>query len=839
MAASTLIATMFRRRLAILAVVFVAAFALPLIKLARLTTTRGEELRETAEANLVSKQLLPTGRGKILDRKGRVLAVDRPSYDVAVDYSVITGQWAYSEAARQARRANKNTWKQLSPIQRDELVQTLLPEYRRRLDEGWRAFASISNVPLSDIEDRKSAVVAEVSRQAATVWERQRLARETELSRGRDLATEISISEVDSKPIREQTQPHVLLNNIDDRTAFALRQIMPAARAAGSAGSAPHSSGMSVSAGVGGLSGSAPMAAGAPSRSGFETDASDPASGQRVVLPGLRIIDGSGREYPFDEVNISIDRSSFPGPIRSGTPKEVLVRGLGVHVVGWMRGRLYKEDLAARPRLASDGTPDLGFYAEGDSIGASGIEASAERELRGLRGQITERLDTGEVQTVERVAGKDVSLTIDAMLQARVQALLDPAVGLAVVQPWQRNKAAPAGTPLKAAAVVLDIDSGDILAMVSTPTFTRQQLREDPDSVFKDTANLPLLNRAIARPYPPGSIVKPLMYAAAVTDGVIEYDRTIACNGHLNPDQPKTFRCWVFKPPLNTTHAAQFGHPLNAAEALMVSCNIYFYTVGRTIGPERITKWYELFGCGPNALHPRLGVGDYYAGAAGATVRPIASDDDEMLGTDLARSPLHASAAGRKGVSPGEATLMGIGQGPVAWTPLHAADAFATLARGGVRIVPRLRMDDELTTVDLQLDRRAVAVALEGLHRAVADELGSGHHITIDAGPGVRGGRELIFNLPNVAIWGKSGTADSGQLARDSNGDLVRDAAGNTVSLDHSWFVVLVAPGDSARPKLAVALVVENGGSGGKVAGPLCNQLLRALAAEGYLERAD
>ncbi|MFN5662725.1 MAG: penicillin-binding transpeptidase domain-containing protein, partial [Planctomyces sp.] len=178
-------------------------------------------------------------------------------------------------------------------------------------------------------------------------------------------------------------------------------------------------------------------------------------------------------------------------------------------------------------------------------------------------------------------------------------------------------------------------------------------------------------------------------------------------------------------------------------------------------------------------------------------------------------------------------TLMGIGQGPVAWTPLHAADAYATLARSGLRIVPRLRMDEPLRSINLGLNPRSVAIALEGLSKAVNDERGTGHHITVDWPDGAR--RENIFTAPGVQVWGKSGTADSGQKARDAQGRLLADDRGQAISLDHAWFVVLAGRAGENRPRYAVAVLVEFGGSGGRIAGPLTNQILLALKAEGYL----
>jgi penicillin-binding protein 2 len=175
--------------------------------------------------------------------------------------------------------------------------------------------------------------------------------------------------------------------------------------------------------------------------------------------------------------------------------------------------------------------------------------------------------------------------------------------------------------------------------------------------------------------------------------------------------------------------------------------------------------------------------------------------------------------------SEADCAMLGIGQGLIGWTPLHAADAYATLARGGLRITPRIRNDagaPPQQRIDLGFKPQAVALALRGLERSVGEDRGTGHHITFVGADGVTM-KENTFNLPGVKVWGKSGTADSGFKSASSE-----------ASLDHSWFVVLVGP-EGGQPKYAISVMVENGGSGGRVAGPLCNQVLWQLRAEGYL----
>jgi penicillin-binding protein 2 len=801
---------MFQTRVALLAGFFAIGMGATLARMAYLTSAKGEAARAEAEARLIAQTWQPTVRGRILDRKGRVLAQDRPSFHIAVDYPVISGEWAFRQAARAARRsAGAERWRQLSPVQREQLVNSMVPEFQRRLENDWRTFARLAGLSETELDERRAQIVAEVSRAASTIWEQRRIEMEEELSRGRDLAGDVPLAEV-ARPIREQRSAHVILRNVDDPTAFRL--LFSGTNSGTNAASATTTSGAA------------------------------PEDDDVLRLPGLHVLDASTRDHPLDEAEVQLDRRSFPGPLASEQPLTLRVRGPLTPIVGWMREKVFAEDVARRPRLRDDGSVDRGFYRPEDSVGHTGVEASSEDALRGLRGVETRRRDTGETTFLDRQPGRDVRLTIDAQLQARIAALLSPEAGLAVVQSWQNNRFLPTGRALHAGCAVIEVETGDVLALVSTPGYAVADVRERPEMVFDDKVNMPALNRAIARPYAPGSIVKPLMFASAVSAGVWDVDRRVECTGHLFPDQPNMFRCWIYKQPPHITHAQQLGGPLSADRAICVSCNIFFYTVGRALGPERIGAWYARWGVGRDATHPKLGIGDQFsgsAGAMGASGTDLPDADLEEMGADPATARQRTGAS----VSLSEATLMGIGQGPVAWTPLHAADAYATLARGGVRVLPRLRADDPLLASDMRLDQRAVATALDGLHEAVTDERGTGHHMTIEMPQGPR--RENIFTVPRVKVWGKSGTADSGQNARDNAGRPILDLMGRPVSVDHSWFVVLVgpdgapvganAPASAPRPKYAIAVLIENGGSGGRVAGPVVNQIIAQLVAEGYL----
>jgi penicillin-binding protein 2 len=799
---------------------------IPLLRISQLTTARGDELLAKAESRLITERLIPTTRGRILDRKDRVLALDVPSFDIAVDYPLISGSWAFAEAARLARKQHASIWRQIPSEEREKLIMELVPQQQDRLAKAWSKLADLTGTPLADLETRRAEITGRVSRMAAKLTEASRRALEAErLERGRELT--VSAAEAE-KPIREQVTSHIIIRGLSDQLAFEF---------------------------PGGL---LPQQADDLTKTAEEANAA--ALTAAGLLPGMRLVDGTRREYPAEMLRVSIDRSFFPGPLRSSMALDTAVPGVATPIVGQMRSTLYREDVETRPlRREQDGVRiiDLSGYAPGDSIGQSGAERLNESVLRGQRGIETQRLETGQKQTTPPQPGRDVRLTLDAALQARIQALLSPEISLTVVQPWHNNKAKAPGTLLPGAVVVMDVRSSQLLALASTPTWTRAQLATAPESILVHEADqawlekersrvredntrngaadrlptaaslLPFLNRSLAKAYAPGSIVKPIIIAAAASEGLYRPGEQISCTGHLYPSQPNRMRCWLYKQ-FSMTHDQQFGRGLTGPEATMVSCNIFFFTLGQRLGPQRIVDWYQRFGIGEETA-PRLGLGFQFPGAIGRARGASPSQDDA---DELAEPDANAPDPSERIVTQGEAALLGIGQGPIAWTPLHAASAYATLGRiylGLDEIRPPSIIQSAAPSTPLRspspsISRPAVREALEGLRLAVSDSRGTGHHIKFTTLDGVNM-EEPVFNIPGVTVWGKSGTADSGVPSRDNPG----------ASLDHSWFVVLVGRQGEDAPLYAVAVLVENGGSGGRVAGPLCNQVLWALRAEGYL----
>jgi penicillin-binding protein 2 len=811
-----LISSMFHRRLLLLsAAMFIVVCGL-CVQMVRLSVVEAAEHRAEAESRLDRVRFLPTIRGKILDCKGRVLAEDVPSDDIAVEYSVITGAWAYDNAARIAKRAAGKKWPQMSPEAREAAIQRELPAQRETINHIWTELEILGRITREELDQRLDAIKRDVHSLRAEVWDRQRRA---EMLRYGESAA----ATFEPGPIREERMAHVILPRVSQDVVFEARRL--------------------------------------------ERD-----------FPGMiEVQQSTKRQYPWLVADVWIDRTSLPPSDAARQPLQMRLAGVADHIIGAMRHQVFAEDVERRPFLVDVEAREYdlkGYRSFGDTVGGRGLELVFEDRLRGTRGMVRQRIDTGEEERTDPVPGRDLQLTLDVQLQARAQAILSTELGLTTVQPWHEHPILEVGTPLNAAVVVVDVETGEILAMVSMPTLGMAE-QMTPGRVDRDQ---PFINRAVEAIYPPGSILKPFVLAAAIGESKFGLAESIACTGHYFPDKQDVARCWIYREQYGfATHA-----PLQAEEAIARSCNIFFYTIAERTGIHELAAWFSTFGLGRGLdvglRHPRIvrrnvevstddvgETGELDAlSSEGASDLPGLTDDEtsrvasklqsgelkeevsliwvgESAGTliaeeEIARMPLYERTF--------ETISMGIGQGRVTWTPVQAANAYAMLARGGVVRDATLVMHDQRTrSASLRqpaaLAPRTVATILEGLRQSVEEPYGTGHNIKLL--------HEPIINAPGVTVWAKTGTAQAppGYLIDTNNdGRIVRDRndpAHDTpiTELDHSWFVGLVGPkqsaGQRAQPKYAIAVVVEYGGSGGRVAGPVANQIIHALQAEGYL----
>ena len=403
-------------------------------------------------------------------------------------------------------------------------------------------------------------------------------------------------------------------------------------------------------------------------------------------------------------------------------------------------------------------------YRAGDVIGKSGVEKMCEHLLGGRWGmRVTEHGgdEPVEIEHVPATAGSEVHLTLDIKLQ---EALTERMLA----------------TGHNGAVVVISVPRGEILAMVSTPTFDLNGYREQCEALFRDEVDLPLRNRAVTQLYPPGSTVKPMVALAALSAGRITEETTFTCRGRLFPGR-RGWRC-----------PGRHGD-VALVRAIKKSCNVYFYHVGELLGHRTLGEWFCMFG-----FQERPGTGLH----------------EERRGLALPTAEWMRRRYGR-GFGRGDARLMAIGQGYVLASPLQMANAIATIARGGRFLPPLLALEGAPPRAprDLPIAASHLAAVQRGMYQVVNERGGTGYKAFRNSRLGVK-------------VCGKTGTAEPpDQRVR---GTVVRSGS-------MAWFTGYAPYGD---PKIAFAVVVEyvTSGGGGTVAGPVAVDLIRACKKLGYLD---
>jgi penicillin-binding protein 2 len=410
-------------------------------------------------------------------------------------------------------------------------------------------------------------------------------------------------------------------------------------------------------------------------------------------------------------------------------------------------------------RFALDDDPVLRLPSI--KVGRLGVERGLEGRLRGRGGVIVREVDARRriVRTLEQVdpeRGEDVALTIDPETQKRLLSRL-------------------AGHR-RAAGAVIDIATGDVVALGAHPSFDASRLSAPMSEAdwrkVREAQGDPLIDRASQGQYPPGSTFKMITALAALEAGVINRLDHIHCPGYTVMGR-RRFRCWN-----------RGGHgPCNLHRAIKESCDVYFYEIARKTGIERIAEMARRFGLGLS----------YEAGIA-----PIKSG--------LIPDPEWKRGRYGKAWYGGETLLTGIGQGYVLSTPLQLAVMTARLASGR-EIFPTLvrpRGDGREKAAALKIDRGHLAAVQRAMGAVVNEGGGTG--------------KEARLGDSRLRIYGKTGTS---QVARIS-ASVGRSRLPWRLR-DHALFVGYVA---DRAPQYAVAAVVEHGGSGGKVAAPLVRDII-------------
>ncbi|MHC4594982.1 MAG: penicillin-binding transpeptidase domain-containing protein, partial [Planctomycetota bacterium] len=328
---------------------------------------------------------------------------------------------------------------------------------------------------------------------------------------------------------------------------------------------------------------------------------------------------------------------------------------VAAQTIGWVGPATQEQDkqLFANDRLLS--------YLGGELCGREdGVEYVCETILRGRRGELVRDIDLQIISRTETRFGKDVSLTLDIELQRRIEDYLahyrhDPNCGPGM------------------AAVVVDAGTGDILALVSMPVFDLNRARYDYGALVNDP-NEPLINRAINKQYPPGSVVKPLILIAGIESAKITPDAIINCPAQKAPKGWPN--CLIYNR-YRLSHDGRWqsvgGNSAN--NAIKGSCNIYFSRLADRIDPLFLQQWLFKFGYGhgiplaPNFRAPSIEFRDFRQ-----AIGIISSSIPREEISNLEQLPP---------LKKGERRFFGIGQGNLRVTPLQVANAIAAIARGG------------------------------------------------------------------------------------------------------------------------------------------------------------
>ena len=448
-------------------------------------------------------------------------------------------------------------------------------------------------------------------------------------------------------------------------------------------------------------------------------------------LPGVEINEGLSRNYPYANIY--------------------------AHVLGYV-GPVSERDKTDNPL----------YMVPGFKIGKSGLEKHFDGRLRGKSGTIKLEVNAygrvmNEIERDSGSQGENIITTLDSRLQKVAYEAFGDNSG---------------------AAVVLNVNSGEILALVSTPSFDPNLFTNGISYKYwnelLNNERTPLINKAVSGQYSPGSTFKIVVALAALEAGIINANTRVYCNGGMDIGNVR-FHCWK-----HSGHGA-----LNIIEALKYSCDIFFYEVAMRVGIDKIQEMAIKLGMN-NTLNIGL--------------------DNEKSGN----IPSKAWKYAKYGINwtQGDTANSGIGQGYVLVTPLQLATMLARVVNGGYAIQPTFIKPSpkELDSIKrLDISARNIEIVKQGMYEVVN-------------GVGGTAGRAK-FNINGAKMGGKTGTTQVRRISmKERAGGIRRDESLPWNLRNHALFIGF-APVDN--PRYAVAVIVEHGSSGSGVAAPIASKILQ------------
>ena len=501
-----------------------------------------------------------------------------------------------------------------------------------------------------------------------------------------------------------------------------------------------------------------------------------------------------------DVSKLAVRRIEFPEVSFSMTKKRVYPQGIiAGHITGYI-GPYSEKDSKIKMK------PNISWL----EVGKAGLEQFFDNELRGKygrkRNEVTSKGHIIASQIYENtIPGNDIKTSLDMELQAfaierfergnntlipikndniKKQILKTKNIEYVNKDFLYKDKKNKIVNPQSGSLIVMDIENGEVLCSISSPGYDPNIFSEDLEiNVWNDLKNnsrAPLLNRSMSGVYPPGSTIKMAVALAALENGIIDYNTKFYCNG-MKELGSSTFHCW-----------AKDGHgKLNLIEAIEQSCDVYFYELGLKVGIDKIALMMK-----------KLGLGQDY--------------DLEIKDRSKGVVPNIEWKLKRDGLqwSMGETLNASIGQGYLLTTPLQLTTMVSRIANGKFSITPTLIMKKGQNRFEpLKINPKHIDFIKKSMEKVVTGIKGTAKNYKI-------GSRK-------IEMAGKTGTV---QVVRISEAErekgLIKNEDRPWKKRDHALFVGY-AP--VSKPKYAITVVVEHGGSGSSVAAPIARDIFKYI----------
>ena len=461
-----------------------------------------------------------------------------------------------------------------------------------------------------------------------------------------------------------------------------------------------------------------------------------------------------------------------------------------VHIIGYV-GEASADDITKNKKIEENFVPGL-------KVGKIGIENSTDQILIGNYGIKRYEVNSSgkkikEISYKKETQGENLRTTIDIEVQRLAQKLLD-------------NKAG--------SICVMDIYSGEIIALASSPTYDPNKfthgIKKKEWNEIKNNELRPLVNKSIAGLYSPGSTIKPLVALAALEYGIINPKLKVKCKGHEYPYElyGQKYHCWKKE-----------GHGImSLRNAIKQSCDIYFYEVARLLGVDKLSIIAKRYGLGSKVLE---------------NIFP-----EEKKG--LVPSTKWKKQVLEQSWYLGETVITGIGQGYIQTTPLQLCLMTAQLANGGFKIKPSIiynnnfNYDEILSKIQSEKNKPIEANILQDRNINLYEKLYKNSKNIEFVLEAMYGSTNEQFgtsfrsrhNDKKYRYAGKTGTS---QVRRITEKDRELDLDTSEIEYKNRDHALFVAFAPYAKPKYAISVLVEHGGSGSKVAAPLAKKLIKKI----------